>query len=438
MPTGHHATDSIFLAVLTALVTGSACSGAAQPLRYAERPDIPRWWQENRAFYCPLANSGAGSSLMKYRTERTEGFESFLDLDRMLDDAKRLGTNVVYLVDYWDPDYEHKSDYRPKRKWGGEEAFRRGIEEVHARGGRVILYLEALIIHRDSDLGRKMGPKWAMMDEKGEYYGYYGRNQYYIMYPGPGSGWADYLVGVAGGLARDFRIDGVHLDSYGVHLDHVKPDHNPLHPQGRDVETFHRGAVDLVRRIRAELRKYVPEAVVILEGAERTDLLEACDGAQFESLAKLKDKPWYHQRRYPIYTSSFELAEMQSILDEGHNLALSPWWFQTPGKRDRRRLLEELTDKNSRFDQIIALHRYHNFLEADGRLPGRGADFDAIFNGIIERLNRDGWGKSFVYSPLRTAGRRYVGLYERYAGQFKRSPADAIREMLRKAMSHDP
>ncbi|MBN2473624.1 MAG: hypothetical protein JXB62_03370 [Pirellulales bacterium] len=32
---------------------------SVQPLlRYPQRPDIPLRWQNTRAFYCPLANSG--------------------------------------------------------------------------------------------------------------------------------------------------------------------------------------------------------------------------------------------------------------------------------------------------------------------------------------------------------------------------------------------
>lgn len=409
----------------------AAFAQAERKPRYPDRPDIPEWWQNTRAFYCPLANSGAGSSLMKYKTERLPaGFKSFSDLDLMLDDARAIGTNVVYLVDYWEPDYEHKSDYRPKAKWGGEEAFRAGIDKVHQRGGRVILYLEALIIHRQTELGRTKGPQWAVMDENGEYLPYYGRQQYYIMYPGPGCGWVDYIAGVAERLARDYRIDGVHLDSYGVHLDHVKPDHNPLHPRGKDVETFHRGAVELVRRVRAAIRKHVPKAVVLLEGAERTDLLEVCDGAQFECLSKLKDKPWFRNHRYPIFTSSFELDEMRAILDAGQNLALSPWWFEKPRGRDRKALLEEPTDKRRRFDQIMALHRYHNVLAANDLLPSRTADFPAISDGIIEMLNRKGWGSEFVYPSLRVQGRRYVDAYTRNEEGLKRTAADAIREML--------
>ena len=422
-----------FVLIAIWLLTWPLYACAQSAMRYPDRPDIPKWWQNTRAFYCPLANSGAGASLMKYKTERSDGFESFHDLPVMLDDAERLGTNVIYLVDYWEPDYEHKADYRPKLKWGGDDAFREGIEKVHARGGRIICYLEALIVHRETPLGKQMGPKWAMMDEQGGYYPYYGRDRFYLMYPGEGSGWADFIVNVAGRLARDFKIDGVHLDSYGVHLDHVLPDYNPAHPHGKNKEAFHPAAVDLVRRMRAEMRKYVPEAVVILEGAERTDLLDVCDGAQFENLEKLKQKPWYGQRKYPIFTSSFDLKEMGEILDEGHNLALSPWWFNAhPGDRDNRRLLER-TDKNRRFRQLEILHRYHNILYANDALPKRPVDFNDLFDSIIAHLNKVEWKGEFYHPPLQTAAKRYMKTYNEHRDDLNREPADVLREMLKRA-----
>ncbi|HPD31594.1 MAG TPA: DUF6259 domain-containing protein [Phycisphaerae bacterium] len=420
------------LVVVPALV-GPLSAVGSEP-RYPSRSDIPEWWRNTRAFYCPWENSGAGASLMKFKAHRDEGFESFNDLDKVLDDARRLGTNVLYLVGYWEPDYEHKAEYRPKLKWGGDTAFRQGIEKVHRLDGRVIVYLEAFIISRNTDLGRTKGPQWAMMDETGRYYPYDGTgDRFYLMYPGPGSGWTDYLVEVAARLARDFRIDGVHLDSYG--LQWGWKNHNPAHPEGRDPESFNRGAVELVRRVRDEMRKHVPDAVVILEGAEHTALLDVCDGAQIESLAVIHRKPWAAQGRYPVFTSSFSIEEMGRILDEGHNLAISPWWLMArPARRDEKTLLAQ-TDKRSRFDQIEALHRYHNILLVNGRLPQPVADFDGLSQGILEHLNRNGWTSRFSHPPLVEAAQRYIAAYNRDEGRLTRVPADLIRQMLLAASS---
>ncbi len=417
------------LAAAILLAAAVSVHATDSPLRYASRPDIPDWWRNTRSFYCPWENSGAGASLMQFKAHRDEDFESFADLDKTLADARRLGTDVLYLVGYWEPDYEHKAEYRPKLKWGGDNAFRQGVEKVHRLGGKVIVYLEAFIISRDTDLGRTRGRDWAMMDQQGRYYSYYSTgDRFYLMYPGPGSGWTDYIVGVAGRLARDFRVDGVHLDSYG--LQWGWKDYHPNHPDGRDPESFNRGAVELVRRVRTEMRKHVPEAVVILEGAEQTALLEACDGAQIESLAVLNRKPWARDGRYPIFTSSFAIEQIQEILDQGHNLAISPWWFKAhPGGRDEKALTGK-TDKNSRWAQIEALHRYHNLLRANDRVPRPPADFEGLSQGIIEYLNRNGWGSKFDYPPLKASAQKYLEAYSRHKDQLGREPADVIREMV--------
>jgi hypothetical protein len=421
------------LIVFLALVSKAGLASESSS-RYPSRPDVPDWWKNTRAIYCPWENSGAGSSLMQFKAHRDTGFESFADLDKVLEDGLRLGAGVLYLVGYWEPDYEHKADYQPKLKWGGQAAFREGIEKVHRRGGKVILYLEAFIISRDTELGRTRGPKWAMMDDKGRYYSYYDTGErFYLMYPGRGSGWTDYIVGVAGRLARDYQIDGVHLDSYG--LQWGWKDYHPDHPDGRSDGSFNRGAVELVRQVRTEIRKHVPHAVVILEGAEQTALLDACDGAQIENLEVLNQKPWARNGRYPMFTSSFSIEQMRQILDQGHNLAISPWWFQgRPRGRDEKALAGK-TDKRSRFDQIEALHRYHNILWANGRLPQPGADFDAISKGIIEYLNRNGWNSRFDYPPLTTVAKRYVESYNRDPDRFGREPADRLRQMILDAAS---
>jgi hypothetical protein len=230
-------------------------------------------------------------------------------------------------------------------------------------------------------------------------------------------------------MARKDRIDGVHLDSYGLQWDWR--DHNPRHPNGKDPRSFNRGAIDLVKRVRAEMRKHVPEAVVILEGAEHTELLDACDGAQIESLQVLKRKPWWRQRKYPIFTSSFELTEMKAILDEGYQLALSPWWFRDkPRGRDKERLTT-LTDKRNRFDQIESLNIYNNLLTAndiEGALPTGTSE--RISQSIIDQLNKLGWKGEFTNEAMASAAKKVLALYEKHKDDLKRTPADKLKSWL--------
>lgn len=117
------------------LIFASAVAADVPPPRYPSRTDIPTWWQQTRGFYCPLENSGAGGSLMKFPVSKTDNFTGFNDLPNMLDDALRLGTNVIYLAHWWQLHYIHKGDYTPKEDWGGATALQAGVQAVHDRGG---------------------------------------------------------------------------------------------------------------------------------------------------------------------------------------------------------------------------------------------------------------------------------------------------------------
>lgn len=417
----------IWLSLL--LLTGPL---AAQPSA-AEREDIPAWWKESRAFYCPFANSGAGASLLRFPSpELRDRLESFDELPTLLEEARRLGTDVVYLVDYWQPGYEYKGNYEPYAELGGAPALRRGVEGIHARGGRIIVYLEAFIISRRSRLGREMGPKWAMMDASGSYQSYYHTgDRFYQMQPGKGTGWTDYLSGLAGRMARDWKIDGVHLDSYGLQWGWV--DHHPDHPDGESPETFNAGAIELVRLTRQRIREHRPAGVVILEGAERTPLLDRCDGAQIESLAVLRRKPWSSRRAYPIFTSSFALEGMRDILEAGYSLALSPWWLEARPTDADRRLLRRETDKRNYLRQLDALNRWGNILRANGVQPPVDIRRETLEPGIIEELNRRRWKGSFEHAPIRDAFRALESTYETHRDRLVQTPENRIRAWVLEA-----
>ncbi len=85
---------------------------------------------------------------------------SFENLPILLDEARKLGGNCIYLVSYWAPDYENKGDYEIRTDLGGGAAFKKGVDVVHAKGGHVIVYLEAFIVTRTSNVGRRWGARW--------------------------------------------------------------------------------------------------------------------------------------------------------------------------------------------------------------------------------------------------------------------------------------
>ncbi len=117
------------------------------------------------------------------------------------------------------------------------------------------------------------------------------------MWPGAGSGWTNYICDAAEKLVRLYGVDGFHLDSYGCQWDLKDSDR-------RHGGSFNQGAINLVRTMRERIQKINPDAIIMLECCERTELLDICDGGQIESGAwlyspvkVLNEKPWVSQRK---------------------------------------------------------------------------------------------------------------------------------------------
>jgi hypothetical protein len=428
-----------FISLLTGFCAACAVLGAGLPARSApdavERsghPPAPDWWKKTRALYCPYDSSGAGSGLMYVPSDGSPKIESFEDLPVLLEEARRLGSDVVYYVPWYEDNYVMKGDYRPSPKLGGAEAFRKGIRALHAKGGRILLYLEAFIIHRDSELGRGEGQKWAMRDGGGNPMGYYGRNEYYLMYPGEGSGWADYLAGVCERLAREFEIDGVHLDSYGIQWG--LQDHTPGRPNGTNPDKgFNPGAVRLVREVRARMRQHRPESVVIMEGSEHEALLREADGAQIESPEILFRKPWAGEKKYRIFTVDHTLPECKRALDAGYGLMLTSWFGRAKPPRDKEHKILEgaVCNRNDR-EVSRALGAMENLAAANGLPKAPGPDAVELRRNFLKEFAAVGRDKARVSEPLAAFSKHYKELFAREdkAGRAWKSAAEVLKRWM--------
>ncbi|MHC4544724.1 MAG: DUF6259 domain-containing protein [Planctomycetota bacterium] len=327
--------------------------------------ESPKWWKDNRAIYASFDLSGAGGPLMKFPSEDIKKkLGTFRNLPVLLQDARKLGCNCVYLVSYWEPDYEgNKGDYEIRTDLGGPEAFKDGVAKIHSMGGRIILYLEPFIITRTSKVGRRHGMNWCMKDEKGKPQTYYGRSRFVLMWPGVGSGWTDYICSVAERLVRLYGVDGFHLDSYGCQWDLKDSDR-------RHGGSFNKGAIKLVRTMRERIQKIKPDAIIMLECCERTELLDICDGGQIESGAwlyspvkVLNEKPWVSQRKYKAFTSHYSMEEMDKILEMGYNFSLSPWWFESnTSEKDFEKMRDRIKKSDDWIKRMRILWNWDNLL----------------------------------------------------------------------------
>ncbi len=325
----------------------------------------PKWWGDNRAIYASFDLSGAGGPLMKFPSDDIKKkLGTFRNLPVLLQEARRLGCNCVYLISYWQPNYAgNKGDYEIRTDLGGPDAFKDGVAKIHKQGGKIILYLEPFIITRTSKAGRNHGRDWCMKDAKGNPQTYYGRSRFFLMWPGEGSGWTDYICGVAEKMVRLYGVDGFHLDSYGCQWD--LKDSDPRH-----AGSFNKGAIRLVRKMRARIQRIKPDAIIILECCERTKLLDVCDGGQIESGAwlyspvkVLNEKPWVAQRKYKAFTSHYSMEEMDKIFEMGYNFSLSPWWFETnTSEKDFRKMHEHIKKPDEWLRRMRILWNWDNLL----------------------------------------------------------------------------
>lgn len=415
--------------VLAAIAALVMCAGAADAVK------SPDWWQNNRAIYCPFAASGAGSALLKMPSQGiTERMKSFEDLPLVLDDARRFGCNVVYLVDYWEGGYEMKSEYVPRSDLGGPEAFKKGIQALHEAGGKIIIYLEAFIVSRRTEWAKKHSD-WAMMDEDGKFYSYYDTgDRFYLMYPGPGSGWREYISDLARDMVSKYDVDGIVLDSYGYQWDWI--DYNPSHPAGLDKTVWNKYAVKLVQDVRRKVQEVKPDAIVMLEGDEFTPLLDVCDGAMDESLEIILRKPWAAERKYNIYTNHFSVRELKQILDAGYNIALTPYWFAGFPDAEKVRKQAEPMKRRRWVSNYQTLVHWDNILAANGVDSPPLADFHKLW----KEMERASWGvdddDTLSVPRYYELARSYAPLLEKLRKKGESSikmPPDYIKSILASA-----
>ncbi len=316
-------------------VPARAVEDAAAGIAFTQSPD---WFRRCPALYVPTAES-AGAGMLTYAGPTTttlhERIDSFDRLPELLDQAEALGTNTIYLVDYYQgwPEqprrffWINKGDYAPRTDLGGAEAFRRGIEAIHARGGRIILYVEGFIISKRSEVGKAHGLEWTIMTPDGP-----------PVQPYPGNwhmcsacpGWIEYLAGVCRRLVGDYGVDGIHVDSYGYQSDWrcVSGEHG--HEQGK-ASVFNDGCVEVVRRLREAMHEEDSEAVALVEGPTMRPLFAHIDGCQDWGVHTLSRRwLWDAAGHTNVFATGWSLDDMHQILAMGHKLSLAGDWLEAP------------------------------------------------------------------------------------------------------------
>jgi hypothetical protein len=243
--------------VRTFAYTGNWTAGALW-LR-AQRSQIPmrispaRWYRETTF----IAESGL---------ERRG--KTFLELPKILETSRTGGADLVLVYGYHDGELlaveanmQNRGDYAfPAQNLGGLDALRKGIRAAHRAGGHLLFYVEGMIVWKRARIGRSRGADWALLDADG------GPTEHYrgFIHACPACvGYQDWLAKTLAEILRVTGVDGFFVDSILATHNHrcFNPAHHHPHP-----DVWNWGVRQLLRRIREELDRVNPEAVLFVEG----------------------------------------------------------------------------------------------------------------------------------------------------------------------------
>lgn len=383
-------------------------------------PDTPAWLKENPLY--SFGGGGAGGIYLRYRPIPLESrIRKFDDLPVLLHDARRFGSDIVYLWDYWEAPrdgeyidewqepYFNKGDYIPRRdgEFGGNEAFTRGIAKVHAEGGKVILYVEPFILYPTSILGRKKGALWASTNAFGNlfrdranaevYPGYLKMNAAFVP-------WQDEVVKIAQRLVGEYGADGIMLDSWGWQMNWEMQ--TVAEGLKYNSSEYSQAVLRLVDRVRAAVRAIKPDTVVISE-TTAGPIARHVDGGVSGDLYFLWERGANADRivgspvRYGMPNVNFfgngrDLAELHQVFAAGHNLALcTPCWVDKNDADPRtgpdfmwaaQGHIKALVDARKRFKDALVYGRQR------ASVPSTSPDvavygYDGTSNAVLTAVN---------------------------------------------------
>ncbi len=157
------------------------------------------------------------------------------------------------------PSREQDATYHLRSDLGGAVAMRKGVEQVHAIGRRVMFYIAAISSRDDSDLykGTRL-EDWLWMDKPGQMLNI-GYPQGVSMCPGY-EPWQDHLAQVIKRLLWETGADGIRLDEFGKWA----PCYNPAHEHESPYDSI-KWTLALLRKIRHAMDEVNPEAILMTE-----------------------------------------------------------------------------------------------------------------------------------------------------------------------------
>jgi len=227
---------------------------AATPLRPA-----PAWLRDASGWLLCILKQQNGEVLWDYPA-----------LASLAEVADRRGLDILGLFGWAHGGHDHLyPDYNPDPKLGGGEALRRGLQEVHRRGKRAIIYANGQLQEIDTPFWNSQGKDLAVILRTGQphqetWHKFRNAPAYHFGFGCLASqGWYDRMLSLAL-QAQQLGADGILYDQLGNTraMACYAPNHG--HPVPSMVYAVDR--VSMLRRIAEHMQKIDPNFIIMTEG----------------------------------------------------------------------------------------------------------------------------------------------------------------------------
>jgi len=195
--------------------------------------------------------------------------ETFHDFPKILTKKQSAGADLFSIPGFHDSEilgqsnnWQNRGDYYlAAQNLGGFDAVRKGVEAIHRQGGRVLYYVEGLIVWKRSRIGKTLAKEWALMREDGAYDEHY--RGFWHMCPSC-EPWRNWLADTCAEIIKSTGVDGFFIDSCCATHFHrcFNPAHNHSHP-----DTWGWGLRQMLRQVREAVDSVNPQTVLFAEGA---------------------------------------------------------------------------------------------------------------------------------------------------------------------------
>jgi hypothetical protein len=238
--------------------------------KLSERTDIPAWvknldlvWTGNS--YVTDQNTGE----IVLQGEKVSEIPSYTkELRDMFPNASLMLFWMGWNRDGFDRGYP---EYYPPRD--GDEALKRAIQEAHLSNVKIMLYFNGRLVDVNTQTFGKAS-QYLTVDEKGRFYIEKYGNYLTAAVPDPSTEWwKSAVINFSVIAVRDYKADAIFLDQISVAPPKLDYSKDRSHPPGGGSWWWREERV-LLQRVRDEIRKYNPEAIISSENVNEVYIPE--------------------------------------------------------------------------------------------------------------------------------------------------------------------